>query len=318
MAYLECRNLRRNYDAFNLELNLDMQKGELLSIIGPSGSGKSTLLSLISGIESVDSGSIILDGVDITDMAIQKRSIGMVFQDFSLFPSMNVAQNIQYGMKTRDQGAKDKRTAELLSLVGLSGYESRKVFELSGGEAQRIALARAVAAEPQMLLLDEPLSALDAPLRKKLRTVIRHIHDNTGITMLYVTHDREEAFAISDRILVMRGGHMEAIGTPEDLYNNPPTLFAATFTGEGSVLEQYSKTLFFRPESIILDNVESYDASQYLKLCGCEVQSVEYAGNGYGVKLDYKGTIITAFTAKRPAQKAVDLMVKWDDIRQFD
>ena len=210
MAYLEFKDIKRIFPGkFTLDMSLQMDKGELLCIIGPSGSGKSTLLSLLCGVDSPDEGRILIDGTDITDLAIQKRRIGMVFQDFSLFPSMDVAKNIQYGMKEKDQKNKDKRTEELLDLVGLEGYGKRQVHELSGGEAQRIALARALAAEPQILLLDEPLSALDAPLRKRLRTVIRQIHDKTGITMIYITHDREEAFAIADRIMVLRDGRIE-------------------------------------------------------------------------------------------------------------
>ena len=198
MSYLECNQIRQSFGSkFSMNLSFSMDKGELLCIIGPSGSGKSTLLSLIAGIEVPQGGSIIIDGEDITRMSIRKRHIGMVFQDFSLFPSMNVEKNIQYGMK--DSQNKEERTRELLSLVGLEGYGKRSVNQLSGGEAQRIALARAIAAEPRILLLDEPLSALDAPLRKKLRSVIKQIHEKTGTTMLYVTHDREEAFVLSVR-----------------------------------------------------------------------------------------------------------------------
>ena len=235
MSYLECNQIRQSFGSkFSMDLSFSMDKGELLCIIGPSGSGKSTLLSLIAGIDTPQGGSIIIDGEDITHMSIRKRQIGMVFQDFSLFPSMNVERNIQYGMK--DTQNREERTRELLDLVGLEGYGKRSVSQLSGGEAQRIALARAIAAEPRILLLDEPLSALDAPLRKKLRSVIKHIHEKTATTMLYVTHDREEAFAIADRIMIIKSGRIAAIGGPEALYNNPPNLFAAAFTGEGSTV----------------------------------------------------------------------------------
>ena len=190
MSYLECNGISQSFGSkFSLELSFSMEKDELLCIIGPSGSGKSTLLSLIAGIDNPKSGTIVIDGEDITHTPIQKRRIGMVFQDFSLFPTMNVGQNIGYGMKGNTD--REERTKELLQLVGLEGYENRKVHELSGGEAQRIALARAIAAEPRILLLDEPLSALDAPLRKRIRTTIRQIHEKTGTPMLYVTHDRE-------------------------------------------------------------------------------------------------------------------------------
>ena len=234
MPYLECRDLKYNYPTFHLDMTFSVEKGEFICVIGPSGSGKSTLLSLIAGIKDPDGGSIILNGRDITSLEIRKRRIGMVFQDFSLFPSMDVARNIQYGMKDMTREEKDAETDRLLELAGLSGYGTRQVHELSGGEAQRVALVRAIAAKPDVLLLDEPLSALDAPLRRHLRSVIRQIHEATGITMIYVTHDREEAFAIADRIMVMRRGNIEAFDSPEEVYRHPASLFVANFTGDGS------------------------------------------------------------------------------------
>ena len=315
MAYLEFKDIKRIFPGkFTLDMSLQMDKGELLCIIGPSGSGKSTLLSLLCGVDSPDEGRILIDGTDITDLAIQKRRIGMVFQDFSLFPSMDVAKNIQYGMKEKDQKNKDKRTEELLDLVGLEGYGKRQIHELSGGEAQRIALARALAAEPQILLLDEPLSALDAPLRKRLRTVIRQIHDKTGITMIYVTHDREEAFAIADRIMVLRGGRIEAIGTPQEIYSHPANLFTAFFTGEGSSLpmpqisdEPSEKTAFFRPEDIEIDKQNPTDNDIVLK--DAQVAGCEYTGSGYLLNLIYKGHEIKVTTQKRPTSDTVSISV---------
>ncbi len=314
MAYLECRDLRRVYPQFSLELSFSMEQDELLCIIGPSGSGKSTLLSLVCGIDSPDSGKILLDGRDITETPIQKRSIGMVFQDFSLFPSMDVERNIQYGMKADSKSAKAKETERLLELVGLSGYGRRKVTELSGGEAQRVALARAIAAKPRMLLLDEPLSALDAPLRKRIRTLVRQIHDSTGIPMIYVTHDREEAFAIADRIMIMRGGHLESIGTPEEVYHRPKNLFSAFFTGDGTGLPMSlfgdpseKKHLFFRPEDIVLDKVDSVD--DHLVLRKASLVSTEYTGSYYILKLDFKGCLVTAYSQSRPEESTMDISV---------
>ena len=257
MSYLEINDLQKDYSDFILSLSFSVEKGELVTILGPSGSGKSTLLSLISGIDSVDKGEIKIDGKDITKLPISKRGISMVFQDFSLFPGMNTKKNIEYGMKEKNSKKRDQKTEELLNTIGLPGYGKRKVTTLSGGEAQRVALARAIASEPDILLLDEPLSALDAPLRKKLRGSIRAIHDAFSTTMLYVTHDREEAFAISDKILIMKDGRVEAFGTPEELYRNPPTLFSAFFTGDGTALpasliygEGVEGSVFFRPESV--------------------------------------------------------------------
>ena len=318
MAYLECNGLKRFFPGkFTLNLSFEMEQGELLCIIGPSGSGKTTLLSLLCGVDSPDEGRILLNGCDITDLPIQKRRIGMVFQDFSLFPSMNVAQNIQYGMKDISKEDRQRRTAELLDLVGLSGFENRSVNNLSGGEAQRIALARAIAAQPQILLLDEPLSALDAPLRKRLRTVIRQIHDATGITTIYVTHDRDEAFAIGDRVMIMNKGGVEAIGTPQDIYNNPPNLFSSRFSGEGSCIpmslltgDASEKTAFVRPENIKIKDDSSDKDCIILK--GASVVSVEYSIPDYFVRLSYKGIDICCYSSFRPEKDEVDLALRLD------
>ena len=305
MPYLECRNLRRVFRHFTLDISFSVDKGELMCILGPSGSGKSTLLGAISGTDSSVSGQILLDGEDITGMPIRRRRIGMVFQDFSLFPSMNVEKNIQYGMRGVPESEKHAETEKLLEMVDLAGYGSRSVHELSGGEAQRIALVRAVAAKPRMLLLDEPLSALDAPLRKKLRTIIRQIHDRTGITMLYVTHDREEAFAIADRIMIMKGGKLEDMGTPEELYRHPSNLFTAFFTGEGSAIpmsciegKASENVLFFRPEDAAIDRK---DADDDIVLGGAAIESYEYTGSAYLVRLIYKDRTVLAMSKEKPA-----------------
>lgn len=324
MSYLECNQIRQSFGSkFSMDLSFSMDKGELLCIIGPSGSGKSTLLSLIAGIDTPQSGSIIIDGEDITHMSIRRRRIGMVFQDFSLFPSMNVEKNIRYGMKeTQD---KEEHTRELLNLVGLEGYGKRSVNQLSGGEAQRIALARAIAAEPRILLLDEPLSALDAPLRKKLRSVIRQIHEKTGTTMLYVTHDREEAFAIADRIMIIKDGRIVAIGNPEELYNNPPNLFTATFTGEGSTVpmslfesDTEEKTAFIRPEDINIDiNAEVQSDDETILLHGAKVLESEFTGTSYTVSLDYEGHLLKAVSDRKPDGTTVSVSIKRSRIHLF-
>ena len=324
MSYLECNQIRHSFGSkFSMDLSFSMDKGELLCIIGPSGSGKSTLLSLIAGIDTPQGGSIIIDGEDITHMSIRKRQIGMVFQDFSLFPSMNVERNIQYGMK--DTQNREERTRELLDLVGLEGYGKRSVSQLSGGEAQRIALARAIAAEPRILLLDEPLSALDAPLRKKLRSVIKHIHEKTATTMLYVTHDREEAFAIADRIMIIKSGRIAAIGGPEALYNNPPNLFAAAFTGEGSTVpmslfenDTEEKTAFIRPEDINIDiNAEVQSDDETILLHGAKVLETEFTGTAYTVSLDYEGHLLKAVSDRKPDGTTVSVSIKRSRIHLF-
>ena len=322
-SYLECRNIKSSYPTFRLDMSFCVDKGELLCIIGPSGSGKSTLLSLIAGIKNPESGNIILNGRDITSLEIRKRRIGMVFQDFSLFPSMNVARNIQYGMKDLSAREKEAETERLLELAGLSGYGNRRVHELSGGEAQRVALVRAIAAKPDVLLLDEPLSALDAPLRKHLRTVIRNIQRATGITMLYVTHDREEAFAIADRVMVMRRGNVEALGTAEEIYRNPPSLFVADFTGDGSGIpetlvtgEKNGTILYFRPEDIILD--EKRFGANDLVIRNAAVTGCEFTGSSYMTKLSYGDCVLTAYSDRKLENGQTDIAVPRERIIRLE
>ena len=326
MSYLEINNLQKDYSDFILSLSFSVEKGELVTIRSPSGSGKSTLLSLISGIESVDKGEIKIDGKDITKLPISKRGISMVFQDFSLFPGMNTKKNIEYGMKEKNSKKRDQKTEELLNTIGLPGYGKRKVTTLSGGEAQRVALARAIASEPDILLLDEPLSALDAPLRKKLRGSIRAIHDAFSTTMLYVTHDREEAFAISDKILIMKDGKVEAFGTPEELYRNPPTLFTAFFTGDGTALpasliygDGIEGSVFFRPESVTVSE-ESLEGGLYpnhLVFNNVEVLSAEYTGPGYMLGLSFRGMPMIAFSPLKPKKRLVSLMILMDSVKKI-
>ena len=326
MSYLEINNLQKDYSDFILSLSFSVEKGELVTILGPSGSGKSTLLSLISGIECIDKGEIKIDGKDITKLPISKRGISMVFQDFSLFPGMNTKKNIEYGMKEKNSKKRDQKTEELLNTIGLPGYGKRKVTTLSGGEAQRVALARAIASEPDILLLDEPLSALDAPLRKKLRGSIRAIHDAFSTTMLYVTHDREEAFAISDKILIMKDGKVEAFGTPEELYRNPPTLFAAFFTGDGTALpasliygDGIEGSVFFRPESVTVSE-ESLEGGLYpnhLVFNNVEVLSAEYTGPGYMLGLSFRGMPMIAFSPLKPKKRLVSLMILMDSVKKI-
>ncbi len=317
MPFLEVRNLEKKYKDFTLSVSFGVEEGEFLCIIGPSGSGKSTLLSLIAGLDRPDSGTITLGGRDITGERIQERGIGMVFQDFTLFPSMNVEKNIQFGMKTKKKAERKKLSDALLSVVDLEGYGKRSVSSLSGGEAQRVQLARALAAEPRILLLDEPLSALDAPLRKSIRNSIRAIHDTLGITMLYVTHDREEAFAISDSIMIMHDGKTAAMGTAEELYRHPKDLFTAFFTGEGTTLpshlvfENDEGTLFFRPEDAVIAE-ELIDPSSYpmhVVFPDAQILSCEFSGSGYMLGLEYRGYPILCQSATKPKRKNVSVMI---------
>jgi putative spermidine/putrescine transport system ATP-binding protein len=218
-------------------VDLAVRPGELVSLLGPSGCGKSTALRLLAGLEHLDGGRITIAGRDMVGVPTNRRDIGMVFQSYSLFPHLTVARNTAFGLRTRKVAGSDvsERVAAALELVGLSALAGRYPHQLSGGQQQRVALARALVTEPQVLLLDEPLSALDAKVRLSLREEIRRIQQRLGITTIFVTHDQEEALAVSDRIAVMNTGSIEQLGTPEDLYLRPATPFVADFIGRSSL-----------------------------------------------------------------------------------
>jgi putative spermidine/putrescine transport system ATP-binding protein len=241
MAYLELQNLHRDFGSVKAldGIEIELGEGEFLSLLGPSGCGKTTALRLVAGFDRPDAGRIVVDGKDITNVSPNKRDMGMVFQAYSLFPNMTARQNVEYGLRIRgkDKAARRKRVAELLELVGLGHAADRYPHQLSGGMQQRVALARALAIEPRVLLLDEPLSALDAKVRVQLREEIRRIQLELGITTLYVTHDQEEALSVSDHVAVMYGGRIEQMGSPAEMYSAPATPFVAEFIGTMNRLE---------------------------------------------------------------------------------
>lgn len=220
-------------------VDLDVSQGEFISLLGPSGCGKTTILRMIAGFEVPTSGRIIVGGRDVTRLHPNQRKIGMVFQSYALFPNMNVSANIGFGLRVAGESrdAIAERVQAMLELIGLKGYEKRYPFELSGGQQQRVALARALAARPDMLLLDEPLSALDAKIRVSLRQEIKSIQRELGITTVFVTHDQEEALSISDRVVVMNAGRIEQVGSPFQIYNHPTSRFVATFVGTLNLVE---------------------------------------------------------------------------------
>ncbi|HKY55583.1 MAG TPA: ABC transporter ATP-binding protein [Anaerolineales bacterium] len=235
MAYLSLSNVSKQFgEAYAVrDFNLDVEKGEFVSFLGPSGCGKTTTLRMVAGFENPTDGTITLGGSDITTKPPNKRNMGMIFQSYALFPNMTVAQNIGFGLRVRNTSKTDinERVKEMISLVNLEPHKDKYPYQLSGGQQQRVALARALAIRPDVLLLDEPLSALDAKIRVSLRAQIREIQKRLGITAIFVTHDQEEALSISDRIVVMYDGNVEQVGTPFEIYNFPTTQFVANFVG---------------------------------------------------------------------------------------
>jgi putative spermidine/putrescine transport system ATP-binding protein len=234
-ATVELAGVIKDYSGHRALAGIDLAiaPGEFIALLGPSGCGKTTALRAVSGLERVDGGSILIDGTDVVDVAANRRDIGMVFQSYSLFPHMTALQNVEFGLRMRKVGAPERttRALEALDMVGLNDKSARYAHQLSGGQQQRVALARALVTRPRVLLLDEPLSALDAKVRVQLRDEIRRIQTELGITTLFVTHDQEEALAVADRVAVMREGRIEQIGSPEDLYTAPLTPFVANFVG---------------------------------------------------------------------------------------
>ena len=243
MAYIEFRGICKSYDGVNQVLkniDLDVEKGELVTLLGPSGCGKSTLLRSLAGLEQISSGKIILDGEDITNLPVQKRGIGMVFQQYSLFQNMNVEENIAFGLKIAkmDKLTISEKVKKAIEMVDLVGKEKSYPSQLSGGQQQRVAIARAIVMEPKVLLLDEPLSAIDAKLRRELQEKIKNVQKKLKITTIFVTHDQDEAMIMSDRIHLMNQGIIEQSGKPVDLYTHPVSKFAAEFICHYNILDK--------------------------------------------------------------------------------
>jgi len=236
------------------DVTLDIKAGEFFSLLGPSGCGKTTSLRMIAGFEMPDSGRVHVGGQDITDVPVHRRDMGMVFQSYALFPHRTVAQNVAFGLRMREiaKAEIDRRVAAALAQVALTGLEERRPGQLSGGQQQRVALARALVIEPRVLLCDEPLGALDRKLRQQMQFELKELQRRLGVTLVFVTHDQEEALAMSDRIAVMNHGRVEQIGAPTEIYERPRTRFVADFIGEINLLEEAGKPRALRPEKIRL------------------------------------------------------------------
>jgi ABC-type Fe3+/spermidine/putrescine transport system ATPase subunit len=327
--FLRLEGIRKRLGNFSLSLNCSIRKGDFVTLLGPSGCGKTTVLNIVSGILNPDSGSVYLEGKDITELRIQDRQVGMVFQDYALFPHLSVGKNVGYGPRSRKLSRQEikERITSYLDLVRLPNTEKRTISSLSGGEKQRIALARAMAAHPKLLLLDEPLSALDTKLRQYLREEIHRIQRETGITTIYVTHDQEEALTLSDRIILLSDGNLVQYGTPEDLYRNPVSPFAATFLGEtnffdGRIIGRTGDNLtvvrlsnqqvvtvetscsvsedvsvFFRPEDCIpVDKSFKTDGNYFRG----KILRKEYRGSSSMLKVSWNGKQIDLLVFGRP------------------
>jgi thiamine transport system ATP-binding protein len=320
------------------DVSVSVAEGEFFTLVGPSGCGKTTTLRTIAGLETPDAGTVRIGGRDVTGLAPEERNAGIVFQNYALFPHMTVRENVAYGLRFRDPPggvSRRDRVDELLSLVDMDGMADREPTSLSGGQQQRVALARALAPGPEVLLLDEPLSALDARLRERLRVTVRDIQRELAITTVYVTHDQAEALAISDRVAVVNGGRIEQVAPPEEVYRSPATRFVAEFVGDNNVLEASvagtdppqadlggavvalpsgadvtageSVTVCIRPEALRVGGGETTLAAT--------VEGTEFLGDAYRVRCSWRGrTLLVKTTAEAPPSGEVRLGVDPADV----
>lgn len=298
MEYLKISQLNKSYAANKVlrDLSLAVHKGELLSLLGESGSGKTTLLKLLLGIERQDAGAIYIEGIEISSVPIQKRNIAMVFQDYALFPHLTVIENIEFGPKMRgiSKALRNKKAKELLEKVQLDNMQHRYPHELSGGQKQRVAIARALATEPKLLLLDEPFSSLDVNLRLEMCDFIKRLQGETKITTILVTHDREEAMRVSDRLVIIDKGAIIQVGKPEEVYNHPNSIISAKYLGDINILSEGIVSgigeICFRPEAVQL-------FAEYQEGCiEAVVQERIFTGEKISYILQTRGTSIKAMT----------------------
>ena len=259
--YLKIENIRKMFDKTRgiKDINFSIEKGELISFLGPSGCGKTTLLNIIGGFIQPETGKIYLEGEEITNFPPEIRNISTVFQNYALFPHMNVIENIKYGLKYKKISKKEQAdlVQDYLKIVGLEGYEKVSIHELSGGQQQRVALARALVLHPKLLLLDEPFSNLDAKLKISMREELKQLQKKLNISMIFVTHDQEEALSLSDKIVVMNMGEIIQIGTPEEIYYNPTNDYVADFIGKANFITKDGKKVLLRPEDISMRKSEN-------------------------------------------------------------
>ncbi len=307
--YVQMKGVNKSFGSFQASKNINfgIEKGKLVGLLGPSGSGKTTILRMLAGLETADSGDILIDGKVVNDVPASKRGIGFVFQSYALFRYMTIYDNVAFGLKIQKwpkQRIKE-RVHEMLELVGLEGLEKRYPNQLSGGQRQRVAFARALAPQPQLLLLDEPFAAIDAKVRLELRSWLREMISSVGVTSIFVTHDQDEAIEVADQIIITNQGQIEQIGSPKDIYRTPHTPFVAQFIGQSSVVENFQKFSGFenadvrakhaavRPEYITVTK-----QGEYLKYpIGSEegvVESSAFRGSEIELKIRVKDSVLTA------------------------
>lgn len=289
---LQLNKIQKSFEATEVlkGIDLNISRGEFITLLGSSGCGKTTTLRIIAGLELPDSGSVILEGKDITNLEPNKRNVNTVFQNYALFPHMTVEENVAYGLKIKKVPKAEigRKVAEMLKLVQLEEYGKRRPSQLSGGQRQRIAIARAVVNEPKVLLLDEPLGALDLKLRRQMQLELKRLQKQLGITFIYITHDQEEAINMSDRIAVMNKGVLEQVGTPNEIYYQPRTAYVADFVGNANIWRSGSKTYAIRSENVLMNGEES---------CVHEavVREKSFAGGQLRILFELKdGQLITA------------------------
>ena len=314
-------SVRKTYDdvVAVADVDLEVRRGEFFTMLGPSGSGKTTTLRLIAGFERPDSGQILLGGEDVAGKPPYARDVNTVFQDYALFPHMTVRENVEYGLKVKgiSRGQRKARAEESLAVVRLGGLEQRKPSQLSGGQRQRVALARAIVNNPRVLLLDEPLGALDLKLRVQMQTELKAIQQDVGITFVYVTHDQEEALTMSDRIAVFNHGRIEQVGTPVEVYEHPASEFVAGFVGVSNVLERGGRRFTVRPEKIAMLEPGAPTAG-YETESGV-VEQVVYVGavTRYVVQLDAGGALtvvsqnVESFSAREEDEPDRRVVLAW-------
>ena len=317
MALIEIRNLTKSFGSVRAVdgVDLDIHAGEFLTLLGPSGSGKTTVLRMIAGFETPDSGSVKLNGVDITYLPPYERDVNTVFQDYALFPHMDVISNIEYGLRVKGVAKDERREKALKALeqVRLSGYENRKPNQLSGGQRQRVALARALVNRPSVLLLDEPLGALDLKLREQMQLELKDLQREVGITFVFVTHDQEEALTMSDRIAAFNNGKIEQIDTPQNIYQKPGTKFVAEFVGKTNSMEIEGVRINVRPEHINVGRSTSRSARSFAGT----LRDIIFVGATTRYVVDTKIGLVTALNAQEELKRGDAVHISWEKDREF-